>query len=274
MPPGVPERLPVLQQAGWWTVFGAFVVGTSAGVFAGLAERQEDKATRLASRFDLDSQAQLLYEDEQDEYERLLRRGEAFQNTAIGLGVASGVVLIAGGHAVPGRSTPVASRLHPASTHQAPRRRVRGALLMERAIFFGLVAGLLASVACFSAPSADVQFSCDLDDAPACPDGYTCRDDGCCHRDGSDFEANEGGCRLVGTSGADTDTLTGTSSATDSTTASATDTTMGTDTTLGTDTTMSTDNSSATDTDGSGTDATMGTDSGSGTSSGTDSGTG
>ena len=96
LPPGVPERLPVLQQAGWWTVFGAFVLGTTAGVFAGLAERQEDRATRLASRFDLESQAQLRYEDERDAYETLLRRGEAFQNTAIGLGVASGAVLIVG----------------------------------------------------------------------------------------------------------------------------------------------------------------------------------
>lgn len=95
LPPGVPERLPPLQQAGWWTVFGAFVLGTTAGVFAGLAERQEDKATRLASRFDLENQAQLLYEDQRTEYEKLLRRGEAFQNTAIGLGVASGAVIIA-----------------------------------------------------------------------------------------------------------------------------------------------------------------------------------
>jgi hypothetical protein len=95
LPPGVPERLPPMQQAGWWTVFGAFVLGTTAGVFAGLAERQEDKATRLASRFDLEDQAQLLYEDQRTEYEKLLRRGEAFQNTAIGLGVASGAVLIA-----------------------------------------------------------------------------------------------------------------------------------------------------------------------------------
>jgi hypothetical protein len=52
--------------------------------------------------------------------------------------------------------------------------------------------------ACFNPPAADVMFTCDLEAAPACPDGYTCQDDGCCHRDGSDVEANRGACRIGG----------------------------------------------------------------------------
>ena len=54
---------------------------------------------------------------------------------------------------------------------------------------------------CFSLPDDDVTFACDPDDAPGCPDGYTCQPDGCCHRNGSKFKQNEGACRLGGGSG-------------------------------------------------------------------------
>ena|SRR5688572_11740842 len=85
-----------LQTAGWWTLFGAFAVGTTAGVLAGLAERQEDRALRLATLFDGETMAQPEYEDEQAEYERYLRRGKAYQRGAIGLAAVSGAVVIAG----------------------------------------------------------------------------------------------------------------------------------------------------------------------------------
>lgn len=68
-------------------------------------------------------------------------------------------------------------------------------------MFFGTAAGL-ALAACFNPPSAAVMFSCEADDASACPPGYACESDGCCHRAGSDVEANLGACRLGGPGGA------------------------------------------------------------------------
>jgi hypothetical protein len=91
----LPE-LSTLQKAGWWTLFGAFAVGTTAGVFAGLAERQEDRALRLATLFDSTTGAQPIYEDHRADYEQHLRRGRAFERTAIGLGTVTGAVLVAG----------------------------------------------------------------------------------------------------------------------------------------------------------------------------------
>ena len=52
--------------------------------------------------------------------------------------------------------------------------------------------------ACFNAPDEPVLFACDAETAPACPDGYSCADDGCCHRDGSDIAANLNSCRIGG----------------------------------------------------------------------------
>ncbi|MCX4242843.1 hypothetical protein [Paraliomyxa miuraensis] len=52
--------------------------------------------------------------------------------------------------------------------------------------------------ACFDAPMPAVQFSCDPDEAPACPTGYTCEADGCCHRDGSNVDEHRGQCQLGG----------------------------------------------------------------------------
>lgn len=66
-----------------------------------------------------------------------------------------------------------------------------------------------AEISCFQAPSDDVSFSCDPEDAPECPNGYTCERDGCCHRDGSDVEANLGACALGGDGGTGTGTETG-----------------------------------------------------------------
>jgi hypothetical protein len=92
---GAPDRMRPMQKAGWWTLFGGFVFATVGGVFSGLAERQEDKADRIAVRFDENS-AQPNYEDVQDEYETILGRGRAFANTAIALGVVGGALAIAG----------------------------------------------------------------------------------------------------------------------------------------------------------------------------------
>ncbi|MBK8241071.1 MAG: hypothetical protein IPK74_36615 [Deltaproteobacteria bacterium] len=60
------------------------------------------------------------------------------------------------------------------------------------ATWLGLVA------ACFDAPAATVMFTCDVASEPACPAGYTCQSDGCCHADGSDVAAHAGECMLGG----------------------------------------------------------------------------
>lgn len=78
-----------------------------------------------------------------------------------------------------------------------------------------------AGISCFQAPSDDVTFSCEPGDEPACPAGYSCEKDGCCHRDGSDVEDNLGACALgvddgTGTTG-DESGETGETGATDET---------------------------------------------------------
>lgn len=55
--------------------------------------------------------------------------------------------------------------------------------------------------ACFRPPSDDVLFSCEPMGDDRCPDGYSCEADGCCHRNGSDVEANFGACALGGNEG-------------------------------------------------------------------------
>ena len=65
-------------------------------------------------------------------------------------------------------------------------------------LLLAFLAGL-ASGACFRPPSADVLFACDPATAPECPPGYTCQDDGCCHKDGTDPDENRGACMVFGT---------------------------------------------------------------------------
>lgn len=84
---------------------------------------------------------------------------------------------------------------------------------MGRGLRVLAVAVIAAAWGCFSAPSADVLFSCDPADAPECPPDYTCESDGCCHRNGSDVEASRNACNSAATSGFDpTDTDTDASS--------------------------------------------------------------
>jgi hypothetical protein len=133
----------------------------------------------------------------------------------------------------------------------------------------GVLAGVLAS-ACFTPPSAAVQFSCDLDGASACPPGYTCQTDGCCHRNGTDPEANAGACRL----GAQTGT-TGTGTGTDAATEVDSDTTedAATDSDAATGPDSDTTGSAGTDSDAStGTDSEDTTGAQTGTSTGTGTG--
>lgn len=74
--------------------------------------------------------------------------------------------------------------------------------------------------ACFNEPAADVMFACEANGEAACPVGYTCAEDGCCHRDGTEVTGdNFGMCKIggqMGTTGAMTGT-TGTTSTTGTT---------------------------------------------------------
>jgi len=78
-----------------------------------------------------------------------------------------------------------------------PSRRTWRFVHVLLTLSFGTALG-----ACFNAPDDPVLFACDAETAPACPDGYSCADDGCCHRDGSDIEANRNSCRIGGSMGA------------------------------------------------------------------------
>lgn len=91
------------------------------------------------------------------------------------------------------------------------RRLVLRHLLPLAALLGALATGALA--ACFSAPSDDVLFSCEFDGDDSCPPDYRCEPDNCCHRVGSDVEAELGSCALGGNSG-------GTSTATETDTTS------------------------------------------------------
>ncbi|HWB74642.1 MAG TPA: hypothetical protein VG755_06795 [Nannocystaceae bacterium] len=92
----IPQRLPPMQTAGWWTLFGGFAIGTVAGVLAGLAEREEDRAVRLSVKYDLDTGAQPQYADIEQEYENSLKKGRAEANAAIALAVVGLGAAVAG----------------------------------------------------------------------------------------------------------------------------------------------------------------------------------
>ncbi len=130
-----------------------------------------------------------------------------------------------------------------------------------RRLVFGALAGLV--VGCFDAPAAAVMFSCEPEGASACPDGYSCEADGCCHRDGTDVAAHLGECKLAGGTDGATTALPGTSSGSSSSGTDATTTGEPTDSR----------STGATSTDGTSTDGTS-TDGSSTGGSSTDGATG
>jgi hypothetical protein len=94
---GVPRRLPPLQRAAWWCMFGTFALGSTGGVFAGLAEVQEDEAQRVAITLDTDTGGQQQYAgDVRNEYETALATGKRDARISRGFLAASGVTLVAG----------------------------------------------------------------------------------------------------------------------------------------------------------------------------------
>ncbi len=122
---------------------------------------------------------------------------------------------------------------------------------------------------CFGEPDEPVLFSCDPQSAPACPSGYTCHVDGCCHRDGTDFDAHFSACGSMPSaptssatsqtgdptdgSGSDVGPSTSTFADTDTGTSTFADTDAGTstlaDTDAGTSTSADTDTGNSTATD-------------------------
>lgn len=92
----VPKRLPPMQRGAWWSMFGAFALGSAAGVFAGLAEVQEDKAARLAITLDPDTGSSLVYATQKAEYEDILAHGRRDAAVAKGLLAGASGFLVAG----------------------------------------------------------------------------------------------------------------------------------------------------------------------------------
>ncbi len=92
---GVPERLTPLGRAGWWSLLGAASLASAGGILAGLAERQEQEARRLALGIDLDIGARYRYGEVDELYEKMNRRGRQFQGAARGLFIAGAVGLAA-----------------------------------------------------------------------------------------------------------------------------------------------------------------------------------
>ncbi|MCA9658137.1 MAG: hypothetical protein KC486_07320, partial [Myxococcales bacterium] len=82
--------------AAWWTMFGTFALATAGGVFAGLAEVQEDRAQRLANTIDIESGGAYNYADKQAEYEDLLDKGARQAWISRGFLIGAGITLIAG----------------------------------------------------------------------------------------------------------------------------------------------------------------------------------
>ncbi len=88
---------------------------------------------------------------------------------------------------------------HAQQSHQPARE---GPALWKFGFLLGASFALsMFTSACFDAPDGAVTFACDLIAAPACPEGYACQSDGCCHEIGSDVESNQGSCRLGGEEG-------------------------------------------------------------------------
>ncbi|MBX7078445.1 MAG: hypothetical protein K1X88_04590 [Nannocystaceae bacterium] len=92
----LPQAMTRMEATGWWVLFGGVAVGTLAGVLAGLAERQEDRALRLSVRYDLETGEQPRYADVQREYEDTLQKGRAQAGGALALAIIGASAIVAG----------------------------------------------------------------------------------------------------------------------------------------------------------------------------------
>lgn len=93
---GVPDRLPPLQRGAWWSLFAGFALAATGGVFAGLAETEEDRAARVVATIDPDTGGALQYSEARAEYEEILARGERHAIVAKSL-LAAGAAVVAVG---------------------------------------------------------------------------------------------------------------------------------------------------------------------------------
>ncbi len=122
-------------------------------------------------------------------------------------------------------------------------------------LLIALVLGTGAG-ACFNEPSADVMFACDAAGEAACPVGYACAEDGCCHRDGTEVTAdNFGSCQIGGGQMATSGGMTGTTGTTMATTGPTSEGSSG-ETSTGVASTSTTSGSTGTTADATGTSET------------------
>jgi len=89
-----------LEMAAWWTLFGAVTFATVGGVFSGLTEVEEDRASALATslRAEGEDSPDLeypRYETEKSEYEEILQRGNRYQWVSRSFMIVSGAALVA-----------------------------------------------------------------------------------------------------------------------------------------------------------------------------------
>ncbi len=87
-----PARMRPLQRAGWWSVAGAAVLGTVAGVLSSLARGQEDRLNTIAGQVDPETFQFPTYADVQSDYEDALRKGRRY---ATGAQVVAGIAAAA-----------------------------------------------------------------------------------------------------------------------------------------------------------------------------------
>lgn len=90
----LPERASPLARAGWGSLVGGTSLLVAAGIMSGYAEREEDRAARLAALIDLETGKQPLYRDAEDDYTDHIQRGETFARTAQILAITGGVALV------------------------------------------------------------------------------------------------------------------------------------------------------------------------------------
>ncbi len=91
-----PTRMRPLQRAGWWTVAGAAVLGTVAGVLSSLSRAQEDRLNTIAGEIDPQTGKFPTYADVADDYEDALSKGRKYATGAQVVAGIAGAALVTG----------------------------------------------------------------------------------------------------------------------------------------------------------------------------------
>ncbi|MFO0634166.1 MAG: hypothetical protein U0168_15070 [Nannocystaceae bacterium] len=255
-----------MEATGWWVLFGGVAVGTLAGVLAGLAERQEDRALRLSVRYDLDTGEQPRYADVQREYEDTLQKGRAQAGGALALAIIGASAIVAGitDHGGGTRARNPCRQGQAGPPRRSARRFAGGEVLMRR--WIGAVWLARSELASMRPRRGDVQLR--SGERAGVPRGLHLRDRRLLPRGWIRRRRAPGQCKLAG-AGTETTTATGTGTSTDGT---ASGSSSGTGT--GTSTTDATTTSAGSSSDGGSGSSSDGSSSSGGSSSGGSSGGG